>query len=336
MNAIFSICRWELFKLARRNMPWILLGILFAFSQLSIWGGLASYSSNVASGGRVVVRNPGATPGMPRLVTCRQLETNAAEVLPAETPLQTMQSLAVQCQAQKAAMPSLYQALAPAGALASTLGVATGLGLILLGILAASVVGMEYGLGTLRPILARGTGRLPYLAGKYLMLVGATTAALLVVLALSAASGALALKVAPLPPGGPVVLTTTWSSVGLTFLKTSGALIAFMTMAGALTLLVRSTAVGMAISLGYLIAEGIVIRLLSRAFDWFDQVADFLPVRNLTALNDAGSRLSAAFTQGSEISTLHASLVAAAWAIGLATIAVLVFQRRDIVGAAGS
>jgi ABC-type transport system involved in multi-copper enzyme maturation permease subunit len=339
MSMIFSICRWEWFKLARRIMPWILLGILFAFSQLSVWGGLATYASNLSSGGRVLLPNTSTTPGPPRVLTCRQLEEDPAAVLPAGTPPQTITNVAMQCQARRAALPTLYQNLAPAGALVSTLGVAAGLGVILLGILSASVVGMEYGLGTLRPILSRGTGRLPYLAGKYLMLICATTAALLLVCSLAAASGALAFRIAPLPPGGPVS-PVSWSSIGMTFLKSWGALIAFMTMAGALTLLVRSTAVGMAISLGYFIAEGIVIRLLSRAFDWFDQVADYLPMRNLNALNDARANLPAnlpaALQQGNDISTLHASLVVAAWAIGLAIIAALVFRRRDIVGAAAS
>ncbi len=46
-----KLIRWEWFKLRRRWMPWILLGILILFSQLFIWGSFFSYRSQVQSGG---------------------------------------------------------------------------------------------------------------------------------------------------------------------------------------------------------------------------------------------------------------------------------------------
>lgn len=337
MSGVFTILRWEWFKLVRRRMPWILLAILFAFSQLSIWGGYASYAFTSRSGGRVMLPRAAATPGMPRMYTCKQLEENPA-VLPPDTPPQAVTTLVLQCQAQKASLATRYQALSPAGSIASTLSVAAGLGIILLGILSAAMVGIEYGLGTLRPILARGTGRLPWLAGKYLMLIGAATASLLVVCAVAAGSGALVASIAPPPPAGPELLSISFSAVATSFVKTWGALLAFVTMTASITLLVRSTAVGMAISLGYYIGEGILVTLLSRAFDWFENVAEYLPMRNLGALASFRTNLAATINVNLNdgTSTLHASLVVAAFAIGLAVIAVLVFRRRDITGAAGS
>ena len=149
---------------------------------------------------------------------------------------------------------------------------------------------------------------------------------------------ALAGRIAPPPPSGPALLTTSISSLAISFAKTWGALLAFVTMAGCVTLLVRSTAVGMAISLGYYIGEGILIRLLSIAFDWMDQVAEYLPMHNISALASFRTNLAAAVNINANggTSTLHASLVVSAYVIALAVIACVVFRRRDIVGAAGS
>jgi ABC-type transport system involved in multi-copper enzyme maturation permease subunit len=337
MSSIFTICRWEWFKLQRRRMPWILLAILFAFSQISIWGSYASYAITAARGGQVLVPTTPTNPGRPRMVSCNALEKDAGSVLPADTSPQIVTSLAMQCQVQRASLATRYRVFAPAGSVTLTLSVAAGLGIILLGILSASVVGIEYGLGTLRPILTRGTGRLPWLAGKYLMLAGVTTAALLLVCAAAAGSGALAGKIAPPPPDGPNLLAISWSSLGISFVKTWGALLAFVTMAGAVTLLVRSTAVGMAISLGYYIGEGILIRLLSIAFDWIDTVGNYLPMRNISTLASFRTNIAAAVNINAiGISPLHASVVVAAYAIALAAVAAVVFRRRDVVGAVGS
>lgn len=333
--SILRIARWEWFKLQRQRVPWVLLAILFAFSQLAIWGGYASYTINSATGGRVILPPGVANTGKPRVVTCRQLQESPDELLPADAPPMLVAGLQQQCVAEKATLALRYQALSPAGSVTSTLGVASVLGLILLAVLTAIVVGSEFGLGTLRPILARGAGRLQFVAGKYLMLVGVTTATLLVVCSIAAGSGALAFRAATPPADGVLPALVTFATVAPSFAKTWGALLAFVTMTASITLLVRSTAAGMAISLGFYIVEGVLIRLLSNAFDWFEAVADFMPMRNISALTSSRSGIAAMLGGGSDIGTLHSCLVLAAWAIGFAVIAAWVFRRRDITGAAG-
>jgi ABC-type transport system involved in multi-copper enzyme maturation permease subunit len=106
-------------------------------------------------------------------------------------------------------------------------------------------------------------------------------------------------------------------------------------MAGAITLLVRSTAIGMAISLGWYILERVLTRLLTSVFDWFEPVAEYLPMHNLSALTSTNTDLLAVLTGGNNPDTLQASLVLAAWAIALAAVAAVVFRRRDVTGAAG-
>ena len=68
------------------------------------------------------------------------------------------------------------------GSLANGLGVAHYIGVLLVMILGASVIGTEYGWGTLRTALTRGTERWQFLGAKALSLVLLSAAGLIVVL----------------------------------------------------------------------------------------------------------------------------------------------------------
>jgi ABC-2 type transport system permease protein len=334
VSGFLNIARWEWFKLLRRRMPWILLAIFFAFTQLAVWGTYVAYSNAATSGARTPAP---FTPGMgrPDMVSCNELRADPAAVVPAGTSQQAIDGMLRQCEQRMAASAARYQTLSPLGAITSALGIAGSVGLILLGILSASTVGMDYGLGTLRPILARGTGRMPFLAGKYLMLISATTAALVVVCAAAAGSGLLAAQIAP-PPPDVAAPAADFGRIATSFVKTWGALLTYVTMASAIALLLRSTAAGMAISLGYYVAEGILIRLVSAVFESFEKVAEFLPMRNISALVNGREGIAAMLGGTANISTLHASLVLGGWVILFAAIAAVVFHRRDVAGAGGS
>lgn len=338
MNAVLNIARWEWFKLQRRKMPWILLAILFVFSQLSVLGTYARYSSNIATGGQAFM--PMGTGGGPfgqgNRRSCKEVLADPARALPEGLPPTAVNTVVEQCRRQSAALAGQYQTLSAAGSVSSTLGLAASLGLILFGILAASVVGLEFGLGTLRPILARGTDRLAFVAGKYLMLVAISTAGLLLVCAAAAGTGQL-LHAGATPPPGAVAANESLTTTALPLLKTWYAMLTYLTMAGAATLLLRSTAAGMGISLAWYVAEPILIRLLSEAFDDFRKVADYLPMRNISSLTSGGrGGLANVISGGANLSTLHASLVMAAWLLAFAVAAALVFRRRDVTGASGS
>jgi len=330
MGKVLNIMRWECFKLQRRRMSWILLAILIGFTQIGVWGAYVSYSRTMASGGRVFV--PMRTTGnMPRMIRCTDLRADGSSVLPEGLPPQAAAALQAQC---RQTIETQYRALLPGRALTTALGITGTLGMVLLAILGASAVGLEYGLGTLRPILVRGTGRLSYLAGKYLALVAATTVALLLVSAAAAGSSALAFKAALAPPE-LVATGIAFGEVALTFVKTWVALLAFMTIAASVTLLTRSTAAGMAVSIGYFVFEGIFIRLMSAAFDWFETVGDYLPMRNINALARSTFSIGPGGATANTIDTAHASVVVAVYAIGFATLAVMMFRRRDVAGASG-
>jgi ABC-2 type transport system permease protein len=331
MGNTFTIMRWEWFKLQRRRMTWILLAILLGFTQIGVWGAYISYSQAMASGGRVMV--PFRTANMPRSIRCEDLRTNPASILPEGTPPQTAAALLSQCRQM---LEARYQALLPSRATTTALGITATLGMVLLAVLGASTVGLEYGLGTLRPILARGTGRLHFLAGKYLSMAGATTGALLLVCAAAAGSGALAFHGAVALPDSTAV-GLSFGEVAATFVRTWAALLAFMTIAASLTLLTRSTAAGMAVSIGYFVFEGIFVRLMSTAFDWFETVGDYLPMRNLNALARSSFNVAPGGVPGnnSSLGTSHAAIMVALYAIAFAALAITVFRRRDVTGASG-
>jgi hypothetical protein len=86
------------------------------------------------------------------------------------------------------------------------------------------------------------------------------------------------------------------------------------------------------------VAEPILIRLLSQAFDDFQKVADYLPMRNISALTSSGRGgiTNLISGGGADVGTLHASLVMGAWIVAFAVAATLVFRRRDVTGASGS
>ncbi|HZA22882.1 MAG TPA: hypothetical protein VFA32_09815, partial [Dehalococcoidia bacterium] len=98
-----KLVRWEWFKLQRRWMPWILLGILLLFSQLSVWGGFLSYNTLQASGGSVALPSGSDAPGRGgqfRTVSCNDLRADPSTAVPEGTASEVIASLHAQCQQQ--------------------------------------------------------------------------------------------------------------------------------------------------------------------------------------------------------------------------------------------
>jgi ABC-type transport system involved in multi-copper enzyme maturation permease subunit len=333
MAGVLNIARWEGFKLRHRRMAWVLLAVLIGFTQLAVWGSYFSYKAAANVGGFVQLPGEvmGAMPGMRRGFRCDELRTKPAEVLPPGVPQPAIAMLLAQCGKQLA---TRYNLMLPIGSASAAMGVAGTIGMVLLGILAASAFGAEYGLGTLRPILVRGVGRLQYLGGKFLILAVCATVALLLAAAAAALSGMLVSRMAVPPPD--FTASGSWNDVALSFMRVWAAMTAFLAIASSITVLTRSTAAGMAVSLGCYLFEGLFIRLMSQAFSWFEKVGDYLPMHNLTAL----ARVTSNFggppgLTGDGISSMHAGIVVALYVIAFGGTAAMVFRNRDIGGISG-
>ena len=134
-------------------------------------------------------------------------------------------------------------------------------GPILIMVLAVSSIGAEYGLGTLRTTLTRGTGRWQLLSSRLVLLVLVAAAGLLVVGAAAAVGSVVA---AVIPPGedGGIADSGKWSDAAIMFGKAVYALAPYVELGIFLAVLTQSTGTGLAASLGYYVVELIVVPII--------------------------------------------------------------------------
>jgi ABC-2 type transport system permease protein len=323
-----ALVRWDWFKLRRRWLPWILLIILLLFSQLGVWVAVLRYQSDRETGGLVPVVSASGGPG--RTVACSDvLAGNSRALPPGASPL-VLQGLQAECrQAQAQLQPRLaeeYRSFTLPGSIPIAANLGVTVGLILIAVLAASHLGTEYGWGTLRTALVRGAGRAEFITSKLLLLALLAAAALLVVCAATAISSAAAAGIAPAPAlSAPA---PSWGHAAAVVGKGWVALTAFAVFAVFTTLLTRSSAGGMAIAIGYYLAESIAITILSGLVSWFDTVARYLFGANLAAW----ASLEFFGLGAPQVSPLHAFLVLLAYAVVLAGLSFWMFERRDVSG----
>ncbi len=207
------------------------------------------------------------------------------------------------------------------------------LALILMAILTASTIGIDYGAGTLRSVLAQGTGRWTYLTAKLITLALLAAVGLVVSLGTVALSSVVAGDLAGGAPPAAGVPAATWSDAGVALWKAWLSVLPYVALAAFVTVLARSSAAGMAIGLGYYFAEQLVIALFSGPFSWFQNVADFLLVRNISAWTGGTGTGGGGFGGGPLPDQTHAIVVLGIYTLALGTIAFWLFERRDVAGA---
>ena len=118
-------------------------------------------------------------------------------------------------------------------------------------------------------------------------------------------------------------------------------LIPYALLAAALTVLTSSATVGLAITVGYHIAEQIVVPILIIFVDGFDTIAGFtLGISANTLVSQGGAQdfifLVTTIAGGELPGTTQAFLVLLAYSVIFAGLALWLFQRRDITGAKGT
>ena len=159
-----------------------------------------------------------------------------------------------------------------------------GLGIILVAILAASTIGAEYGWGTLRQTLARGISRPKYLTSKLLSIGIVAVIGVLITIAV----GLIATIITSMVIEGEI----TWGSfVGYFFAslgRTLLVLIVYISMATFFSVLLRSSALGIMVTIAWFIGESIIGGLLSMSSGWLADIPKYLIMFNtneLMALN---------------------------------------------------
>ncbi|HKY50431.1 MAG TPA: ABC transporter permease subunit [Candidatus Limnocylindria bacterium] len=335
IGEIANLAVWELFKLRRRWMVWILLLFALLFAQLAVWGGFFSYRNLQESGGELAV--PASLQPQParagRTVRCNDLLSGDPARQPTDLDAQVIAGFTAQCRQQATTLPARlsrsYGTFTLPGSIPSALNTVQTLGLILMAILTASAIGIDYGTGTLRSVLTQGTGRWPYLTAKFLTLGLLCALGLIVAVASVAASSAIAAGLATAPQSvGPSV---TWSDAGVALWKGWVSILPYIALTAFVTVVARSSAAGMAIGLGYYFAEQLIVALLTNFFSWFQTVADFLLVRNIS-----GWTGNAGGFPGALPDQTHAIVVLSVYTLLLGGVAFWLFEKRDVQGATGS
>jgi ABC-type transport system involved in multi-copper enzyme maturation permease subunit len=334
---IANLAIWEWFKLRRRWMLWILLVFALLFAQLAVWGTFFSYRNLQETGGELTVpatlqQQQGR---VPRTVRCNDLLSGDPSRQPADLDPQVVAGLGAQCRQQATTLPArlarVYQTFTLPGSIPNALNTVQTLGLILLAILTASAIGIDYGAGTLRSVLTQGTGRWPYLAAKLLTLAILAALGLLVAVASVAVSSTIAGGLAGAAPSAAGTAAT-WSDAGVALWKGWVSILPYIALTAFVTIVARSSAAGMAIGLGYYFAEQLIVALLSSFFTWFQNVADYLLVRNISGWTGGVGGFAGGAALPDET---HAIIVLAAYTLALGGIAFWLFERRDVQGATG-
>ncbi len=340
MQHTLRLTKWEWFKVRRLRMPWILLVIAVLVSQLPIWvnylayhnetvqevigGGTASYSTAWDGETEITITcsdvvNDRMPAGLDQLTEWQReeflMEVDAwrsnCEGFQADEQYRRSFTLPNSI-TQSIAIVSSFQPIA--------------IGPILIMILAASIVGSEYGYGTLRTVLAGGIGRWRFLIAKLLLLLRLSSNALIVI-ALVALVSSLAIALISTDESGGIADSGKWSEVVLIFLKTVYGLLPFIVLGVFVTVLTTSRGVGITLSVGYFIMESILATLL-RLNDTLADVADYLLVQAFLSWTTIPTELNSSETLGVFVAILGYALVlvaATAWVI----------DRRDIGGASG-
>lgn len=336
IGKVAGLAAWEWFKLQRRWMVWILLIFALLFAQLAVWGEFFSYSNLRETGGELTVpatlqERQGRAPNT---VRCDDLLSGDPARRPEELDAQVVAGLTAQCRQQAPTLPARlerdYRQFTLPGSIPEALDTVQTLGLILMAILTASAIGIDYGAGTLRSVLTQGTGRWPYLAAKLVTLALLAAGGLLIATASVVISSEIARNLAGAAPASTEAAPTTWTEAGIALWKTWVSFLPYIALTTFVTVVARSSAAGMAIGLGYYFAEQLIIALLSNFFTWFRDVADYLLVRNISAWSGGGFP-----SAGAPPDQTHALIVMGVYTLLLGGVAFWLFERRDVQGATG-
>ena len=350
MGQVLRLTRWEWFKLRRRWMPWILLVPLLLIPQIWLWAEFFAYRNINYYDAPSLYFRAGENDSLS--FSCAELDDGTVAdrlaTLPEEYRQEGMEGVArmreleiceEQFDDQVRAREWHSQVFVFPVSLANGLVITHFTAFFFMAFLASSLLGSEYGLGTLRHVLAKGVGRWQVLTSKAILVVLVSAAALLVVSIPVAVSSLIATALAPegrelADPGG-------WPIVVVMFAKVVYGIVPYIALAFFLTVLTRSTGLGISLAIGYIFSEAIIISFLGYRFEdygWFQNFLDFMLGPAVSGwLVEEGVRAAgedAAFFPLDKVqSNLRAFLVVLAYTAALGGAALRLFLRRDVTSA---
>ena len=228
----------------------------------------------------------------------------------------------------------------PAENIANGLGFSSFFGPFVAVILAAAVLGGEYGWGTLRPVLSKGAGRWQFLISKVAIVVLVTIGILVILSITVMISGFIAEATLTADPRTEGYGSISWASLLALFGRMIYGFIPYIALALFLVVLTGSNGVGIGLSLGYYIAETVILVPILGAFSWSEHVLAYLLGPNVSAWQavtdgEGGGPGSDIATLGGISDMAHGAIFVTIYAVVLASAAIALFMRRDIAGAKG-
>ena len=343
IGQVLRLSRWEWFKLHRRRMPWILLLIGVAISQLIFWSTYAFVATGGPAAQSSISFDATDTAGETVEIefTCADLTDMQEGDLPLDIErfsqeeqqniARNLQQFAESCESVNENSGDIRQAMfLPNSLMFALVSSLAFFGVILIMILAASVPGTEYGWGTLRTVLVRGVGRWQLLASKTLVIALASVGLSALVLAIVGVASV----IATVTLEGEIVGAGEWSELAIAFGKLIYVYLPYVALAVLMSVLTSSSGMGIAISVGYYVIEQIVVGILAN-FAWFEGISTFVLGRAASGWMDSGDFSFGAGGIGAVPDPLPAAMVMLAYTVILGGLAFWLFQRKDVAGAKG-
>ena len=194
-------------------------------------------------------------------------------------------------------------------------------------IMSASLVGTEYGWGTIRALLPRARSRVGLLAAKFATLVVFNLVLIIAGFVAAFVMSYLVTSAENLDDslGGDFALDAL-----LAIGRTVYVLLPYTALAFFVAVLTRSNAAGIAIGMVVLLAESIVVSILTAITDIFDWLGNVLFTENAAAITD----LNDGSTSGELPDPWLATLVLGLWIAAFVAVSLVVFHRRDVTSGA--
>ena len=349
---LMRLTMWEWFKLRRRRMPLVLLVVAVILTQMGLWFAYAAYHNETlqAAASPTSVSSYGVSDVVDGEtiiefeVSCVSL---ANEGLPPELNelpeemrtryLRGVEEFREESCGDTALREDLRKSFTiPHSIAGSAAALANYFAPFLIIILAASLVGTEYGSGTLRTTLARGAGRWQFLASKLLLVMLTCVAALIVVAAATTLASIAASSFSP-DEADRLNDAGSWFDAVVSLGKTVYALAPYVALSMFLAVLTQSAAGGIAIALGYYVIELTASPILNVTIRG-ESITDFILGNNVNEWMESAvvtAEASGAGSAANQADALQAFLVILAYTLVLLGAGFWIFLRRDITGAKG-
>ncbi len=352
---VLRLSVWEWHKLRRRLLPWTLLAIVVILMQVAVWGAYVVHRTEPFSPrhgigiGETAVETASENASEKKETifeaewTCKDVRGDrippGVEELAdehRESALASVEEFRESCAGYEEFRTFTSNAVLLPNSILLGFTLLQGTLFILVSILGAAALGAEYGWGTLRTVLTKGTGRWQFLTAKFVALMLATLAGLIVAAATVALSSVLigffGLE------GDSLQGSAEWLDVPIKMGTLLYSFLPYVMLALLATAVTSSTALGIVAFVVYYLIETTLIPVFSN-FDWFQRISEYLLSTNATTVLQASyGEVSINIGDNGDAAQpelLHAFLVLAGYTLVFGVLTFWLFQRRDITGAKG-